>query len=119
MQNKKKIGFLTAIAALIVLGVLVMTGIYRCPFKMLFKIPCPLCGMTRALKCAVQFKMREAFAYHPLWPLVPAVFLIETLRQLKVIRLSAKVYNIAAVVLALLVLVCYIVRLVTKTYILI
>ncbi|MDR2157132.1 MAG: DUF2752 domain-containing protein [Clostridiales Family XIII bacterium] len=49
-----------------------------CPFKLITGIPCPGCGMTRAFLSAAQLDFRSAFAYHPLFPIIPvcAVLLI-------------------------------------------
>lgn len=43
---------------------------YTCPFKAIFGIPCPGCGLTRAFKCVLRFKMIKALEYHLLsWPI--------------------------------------------------
>lgn len=49
---------------------LVLLFSYRCPFRLLFGIPCPGCGMTRAFLCLLRLDIRGAFHYHPLFPLV-------------------------------------------------
>ncbi|MEG1150224.1 MAG: DUF2752 domain-containing protein, partial [Bacilli bacterium] len=36
----------------------------NCLFKMIFKIPCPGCGMSRAFKAIVNFKIMESFSYN-------------------------------------------------------
>ncbi len=45
-------------------------GIYRCPISFLFGIPCPFCGITRAINRAFHFDFKSAFYYHALWPIV-------------------------------------------------
>lgn len=51
--------------------------LYHCPFRYLFGVPCPGCGMTRALCAAVLSDFETAFAYHPLFPLlIPAALYI-------------------------------------------
>jgi hypothetical protein len=37
-------------------------------------VPCPGCGLTRALACATHGHWAEAYAFHPLWPLLLAYF---------------------------------------------
>lgn len=38
-----------------------------CPFALVTGLPCPACGMTRANLLALQLKLGEAFAMHPLF----------------------------------------------------
>ena len=40
-----------------------------CVFQILFGIPCPGCGSTRAAVALIQGRFAEAFTYHPLIPL--------------------------------------------------
>jgi hypothetical protein len=42
-----------------------------CPLRVLFHLPCPSCGMTRAVLAAAGGHAAEASHLHPLWPLVP------------------------------------------------
>ena len=42
-----------------------------CPVYHIAGFPCPACGLTRAFLSLVQFDLRGAFAYHPLFILVP------------------------------------------------
>lgn len=41
------------------------SGVQTCPSKIILGIPCPGCGMTRALMQLLQFHLREAFVFHP------------------------------------------------------
>ncbi len=63
-----------AISTVLLLGVvcalLHFTGI-GCPIRFMTGISCFGCGMTRALFSALTLHFREAFAFHPLWVLVP------------------------------------------------
>ena len=47
----------------------------RCPILWLTGVPCPGCGMTRALTHAVRLDFAGAFYYHPLWFAVPPAVL--------------------------------------------
>jgi hypothetical protein len=46
-----------------------------CLIRTVFRIPCPGCGMTRALCSLLTLNFPQAFAYHPLVFLLPLVLL--------------------------------------------
>src|SRR5258706_6131196 len=46
------------------------TGPVFCPLALCLGLPCPGCGITRALGHATQGQFREAFQYHAIWPLL-------------------------------------------------
>lgn len=46
-----------------------------CPVMALFHIPCPGCGMTRALKCLLRGDLAASFAMHPMLLTTPVLFL--------------------------------------------
>lgn len=50
------------------------TGPVICPMPLTLGIPCPGCGITRAFGLATHGHLAEAYAFHPLWPLVLAYF---------------------------------------------
>lgn len=64
------------------LAVLVIAALYTiisaltigCPFRFLFGISCPGCGMSRSLLFLLQGNIQRAFYYHPLFFLVPILF---------------------------------------------
>ncbi|WPX10095.1 DUF2752 domain-containing protein [Anaerocellum danielii] len=50
-----------------------------CLLKTLWGIPCPGCGMTRALLAVLKGNLLAAFYYHPLWVVVilyPVIYTI-------------------------------------------
>ena len=47
-----------------------------CPIKFFTGISCPGCGMTRSVWAAMRFQFQEAFYYHPLFFLVPIIFIL-------------------------------------------
>lgn len=50
---------------------------WRCPIAATLHVPCPTCGMTRALDLAFRGHLHAATAMHPLvWIVVPAVALL-------------------------------------------
>jgi hypothetical protein len=46
----------------------------ECLFKRAFSIPCPTCGMTRAVKSLLKFDLKGAFFYHPLVFTLPLLY---------------------------------------------
>jgi hypothetical protein len=49
---------------------------WSCPMRLLFHIPCPSCGSTRALAALSRFEFVEAFRFNPLLTLTPALCLV-------------------------------------------
>ena len=47
-------------------------GLYFCPSRRFLDLPCPGCGMTRALVALARGEWRRALDFHPLAPLVAA-----------------------------------------------
>ncbi len=66
-KTKIKMGIICALK--ISLAFIIIFFFYKCPFKLLFDIPCPGCGMTRAYKALLQLDFVAAFEYHLLFPL--------------------------------------------------
>ena len=50
-----------------------------CPFRWLTALPCPLCGITRALCALAMGEWSAALSFHPLGPLALAALLAVTL----------------------------------------
>lgn len=50
--------------------IFVLCLFYRCPFKLFLHVECPGCGMTRAMISVLKLDFRQAFEYHPLFPIV-------------------------------------------------
>ena len=66
-HKKEKLLALTAYAGL--LAVFYLLNI-PCLFQYFLRIPCPGCGMTRALLSLLRLDLRGAFHYHPMvWSL--------------------------------------------------
>ena len=91
----------------IVLAVLFKTG---CPLDVVFGIPCPMCGITRAILSLLHGDIYSAFYYHPLWPVIIASVILFSLYTLGIIRPSKKVFTIACFFLGFLLLGCWIIR---------
>ena len=88
---------------------------YKCPLFFLFGIPCPLCGMTRAFLHLFIGQISEAFYYHPLWPLALISLILIGLNQIKIIKLKSSTINYGAIILSILLIICYIYRHITKS----
>jgi len=63
------------------------SGPVFCPVALMFGLPCPGCGITRAFGYATHGRLREAFEFHALWPLLLGYFaflwiykIVETVR---------------------------------------
>ncbi|MFR7750789.1 MAG: DUF2752 domain-containing protein [Collinsella sp.] len=52
-----------------------------CVFRLMTGIPCPGCGMTRAWLAALRLDFATAFAYHPLFWVVPIAFVLAFVRE--------------------------------------
>lgn len=62
---------------------MMMSGltINLCLFKQFLGIPCPGCGLTRAFLAFFQGNWQLALYYHPLFWLVPFIFLVVLFRK--------------------------------------
>ena len=85
---------------------------YRCPFRMIFKMNCPGCGMTRALLSALRFDFQSAFRYHPLFLLVGfEIFYVVFYEWIqKKFRVNAELENAVLIVSIMLLLIVWIIR---------
>lgn len=116
MKNRiRKKELITAVAVIAVVGLLRASGLYKCPLKLFFGIPCPLCGITRAFFALFSGDIAGAFYYHPLWPLILVAIILFILNALGIIRITKLWMNTGAVVLSILLLACFIYRHVTHS----
>lgn len=108
---RKKILLFLIITA--VLGVLIITGIYQCPFRAILGIPCPSCGLTRSYLHAARLDFKNAFYYHPLWPVVGIALVIFLLYQFNIYKFSKKFNSIGLGLVGAMMVICYAIRLIT------
>ena len=59
------------LTSLIVLVLVLYFTNIRCPFRAVTGIPCPGCGLSRAVFSAAALNFKAAFSYHPLFFLAP------------------------------------------------
>ena len=72
-----------------------------CPLRALTGVPCPLCGMTRAIVAAVHGHVGESLAFNPGGFIVLALALVAILRPAWLARLQLPTWSIFAIVGAL------------------
>ena len=72
---------IASISALVYAALFILTGSLCCT-QILFGIPCPGCGSTRAAIALFQGRFADAFAMHPLIPLSLAILLYALIRGL-------------------------------------
>lgn len=83
-----------------------------CIFRLITGIPCPGCGMTRAWLAALRLDFAAAFAYHPLFWVVPIAFVLAFVREEVASSKRKRGIDIAVTVLCVLVVAVWIVRLI-------
>ena len=68
------VGWLLApLLALVVAAEASRLGVVLCPFRRITHLPCPGCGMTRALLALCRGDLHSALAIHPLSPFAAAL----------------------------------------------
>jgi hypothetical protein len=64
-----------------------------CPMRRTLHVPCPACGLTRAVRLAMEGDFAAATAMHPLWfvvaPLVAIVFVADTIHYVRTGRVAS------------------------------
>ena len=74
-MKKKSLPTRIALAALYAagigaVGVLLGSGLFRCPFAAMTHTPCPGCGSTRAVLALLHFHFGEAMRFNPTAPII-------------------------------------------------
>lgn len=90
----------------------------NCIYRATVGVPCPGCGLTRAMKLALNGEFSSAFTMHPLWPFIPLTILV--LMVIFILGkwanfkhwLSQKQGNTLIVMLAIIVIGVYVIRLI-------
>ena len=72
-----------------------------CPLRALTGVPCPLCGMTRAIVAAAHGHVGESLAFNPAGFLVLALAVVAILRPGWLARLQLPMLSMLAIVGAL------------------
>lgn len=98
---------------LIAVSGIILLVFYHCPFLYFFGIPCPGCGMTRALIAAVRFDFKAAFYYHPLFFVVIIAAVYMLLKLTGRVSVSKKAENNLLKAICILFITVYIIRVLT------
>lgn len=102
-------------AIIILAGTFILLKIFnvQCLFKSILGVPCPGCGLTRAVEAFLHGNLREAFYWHPLFFIAPIVLFL-VISDLEVIRkINKKYMNIIIFILIGVFLGVYAIRMVT------
>lgn len=101
------------IAVFVILMYIIATNLFihdSCIFKIVFGIPCPGCGMTRAFKFLLQGDINNAFLMHPLFALV--IIFIPLFVWFRYVKRNDKIINGYLFVFGILCLILYIFRMI-------
>lgn len=93
---------------------LILTWIFldnNCLIKIVFGVPCPGCGMTRAFISLLKFDLPSAFYYHPLFLLVPLIAFMVVYNERPLVN---KLYksNLVWILLGVMFIGCFILRII-------
>ena len=89
-KNKRKNGRKELICAVVVLYIAMESIGITCPIKFITGISCAGCGMSRAWMAFLQLDIAKAFAYHPLFWLVPIAVIVLLCKS----KINIKIYKI-------------------------
>lgn len=99
------------ILALAVYVALVYFTPLQCPTKMIFSLPCPFCGLTRAWISVFSGDFSSAFAMHPLFPLAPVLIVLFAHRD-ALSEKKQRVCDLVMILLAVLFFVVFVIRMI-------
>ena len=74
-KEKRRPGYLVWVHLVIGAALLLLAVVWQCPVRLLFGVPCPGCGTTRACIALLSMDVRAAFGYQPVFPLILILFL--------------------------------------------
>lgn len=93
----------------VLLGAAVLSGRTLCPVARIFGIPCPGCGMTRALGCLLTGNFKEAWQWNPaVYPL--AVWTVWFLAERYLFDRCTRVVRAALILVLVFMVGCYLLR---------
>lgn len=88
-KNERKELICAATAVVVLYTAMESIGI-TCPIKFITGISCAGCGMSRAWMAFLQLDIAKAFAYHPLFWLVPIAVIVLLCKS----KINIKIYKI-------------------------
>ena len=89
-KSHRRIEVITSVAAVVVLYVILESFGVTCPIKYITGISCAGCGMSRAWMAFLHLDIAKAFAYHPLFWLVPIAVIVLLCKS----KINIKFYKI-------------------------
>ena len=107
-KSHRRIEVITSVAAVVVLYVILESFGVTCPIKYITGISCAGCGMSRAWMAFLQLDIAKAFAYHPLFWLVPIVVIVLLCKS----KINIKIYKIIIFTIIIMFAIVYICRLI-------
>lgn len=121
-KNRRNAGRVILLHAGVLAAFFVMAAwIWHCPIRLLFGVPCPGCGTTRACLSVLKLKIPEAFAYQPVFFLNVLLFLYGIHRNVirrnamkKGLRWSDKAETAVLVLVIAVILIVYVIRLIRQ-----
>lgn len=100
MKNNKRIVFIVLISLILWIILLRffsnLTGTI-CLIRGIIGIPCPACGMTRAIKSLIRLNVKAAIYYNPLF-LMPFIFILVLIFKRKYIKVTATICAITLII---------------------
>ena len=121
-KNRRNAGRVILLHAGVLAAFFVMAAwIWHCPIRLLFGVPCPGCGTTRACLSVLKLRILEAFAYQPVFFLNVLLFLYGIHRNIirryavkKGLRWSDKAETAVLVLVIAVILIVYVIRLIRQ-----
>lgn len=98
------------IHSIVVVIILFIVFIYKCPINYFFGVQCPGCGITRAYLSALKLDFLSAFRYHPLFFTIAPTILYIAHRNILRKKLSCKIEKLLFCILLVFLITLYIVK---------
>ena len=107
-RRLNRIEVITSVAAVVVLYVILESFGVTCPIKYITGISCAGCGMSRAWMAFLNLDIAKAFAYHPLFWLVPIAVIVLLCKS----KINIKIYKIIIFTIIIMFAIVYMCRLI-------
>ena len=107
-KSHRRIEVITSVAAVVVLYVILESFGVTCPIKYITGISCAGCGMSRAWMAFLHLDIAKAFAYHPLFWLVPIAVIVLLCKS----KINIKIYKIIIFTIIIMFAIVYMCRLI-------
>jgi len=85
-----------------------------CPIKEILKIPCPGCGVTRAILSLFKLDLKGYMFYHPAGIIIIGSFLLYVYKDEIIRFINLKIYYFIIFLNLVIILIVYIIRIITR-----